>query len=148
MSAELPPSVAALLAEIETGQLSERARSTLARALRSAADGRAVAEILNADGRDRRDEALRALHAEHFAQMAPSAAAKGMAQYLARYAAGAWSTDAKGEPPRAGTLRRAAFDVLRVSEPPAWRTVLRALPRHPLPLANGSPPDSSMDDTP
>lgn len=134
MSADsLPPGAAALLVEIETGRLSEGTRATLARALRAAADGRPIAEILAADARNRRDAALAAMRREHFASLPPSGAAKAMAAVLRR-------------PPAAGMLRLSCRSVLDAcGDAPSWRTILRALPRHPEAVTNGSGPQEGMD---
>src|SRR5262245_13693129 len=128
MTADRLPALADLIVRIERGELTDGDRQTLARAMRAAVDGRPVVEIINAAARERRDDALLAMAAAHFADLAPSAAAKAMAAHLARYATTTWPTDRDAAaPPCAGTLRRAACDVLRVSKPPAWRTVLSAL---------------------
>lgn len=147
MSSDIPPGLAQILAEVVTGQLSESTRSTVARALRAASDGRPIAEILATSARERRDDALRDMCRRHFASLAPSAAAKAMAKALRRYADGSWPRDyAAASPPRAGTLDRSGFDVLVAGAPPGWRTVLTVLQRYPLSAANGSAPQGSMDD--
>lgn len=138
MSADrLPPGAAALIARIEAGELTEGDRKTLARAMRAAVEGRPIVGIVNAESREQRDDALRAMAAVHFADQAPSRTAKEMAIHLARYAASTFPADrAAASPPRAGTLRRAAFEVLRESEPPRWRTILAVLQRYPVAAAN------------
>lgn len=138
MSADRLHGLAALLDRFERGAETADERATIRRALLAAADGRPVAEILKGGARNKRDDALNKMRAEHFAGMAPSRAAKEMAQCLARCAVSApWR--AKEEPPRGG-LQRACFDVLSFAygAPPSWRTILRALPSQPLSLAKAS----------
>ena len=141
--------MAALLARFERGAETEDERQTIARALRAAADGRPIAEIVAANARDRRDDALRAMLAAHFAEKAPSRAAKDMAQRLARYAASAWPIDCRAkEPPRSGTLARACFDVMSAADDaPAWRTIFTALQRTPRAVAKPSGRQASMEAT-
>lgn len=140
----LPPGAAALLARIERGELTEGDRLTLSRAVLAAVDGRPAAEILNSNARERRNDALRAMHSRHFADLAPSTAAKRIAETLRRYTLGSWPGDRVAEaPPRAGTLRRASYDVLRAGPAPAWRTVYAVLQRTPLSVASGLSAKSS-----
>lgn len=151
MSADrLPPGTAELLAEIESGVLSEGTRATLARALRAAADGGAITEILAASARKRRDDALVAMQEQHFAAVAPSRAAKGMAVALASYASIGWKShrDRPETPPNA-PLRGACYAVLIATggEAPSWRTSSRALSRYPRAVAKHSGRQDSMGNT-
>lgn len=139
----LPPVVTELLAEIATGQLTEQTRSTLARALRAAADGRPVTAILAAGARDRRDVALQALR-RRFPQAAPSGAAKAMAAALRRYEATAWPHDRRRGAPKSEA--RLEFEVLSCGPAPAWRTILAALQRYPVVVANAQAQLGVMDD--
>jgi hypothetical protein len=135
------PGVAEILAEIATGTLSDATRSTLTRALRAAADGRPIAQILAASARNRRDDALQALR-RRFPQTSPSGAAKAMATALRRYEATGWPHDRRrGAPVEA----RLEFEVLSCGPAPAWRTILASLQRQGVAVANGSAPQGSMD---
>lgn len=140
MSADRPsPGLAALLDAVQRGALTEGDRLTLARALRAASEGRSIAEIVEGGRRERRDELLRAMRDRFFAGLAPTAAAKKIAGFLDAYAVGSWRIDrAAASPPRAGTLKRAGYELLLLGAPPAWRTVHTALQRYPLSAANES----------
>src|SRR5262245_10178054 len=110
MSTDHLPALAALLARFERGAETADERATIRKALLAAADGRPITEILTANARNRRDDALRMMRDRHFAGMAPSRAAKAMAALLARYATTAWLIDRRAtEPPPAGALNRCAF---------------------------------------
>ncbi len=135
----MSPGLSALLDAVQHDTLTEADRLTLARALRAASEGRSIAEIVEAGRRERRDELLRAMRQRFFAGLAPTAAAKKIAGFLQAYAAGSWRTDrSEATSPKAGTLKRAGFELLLLGPPPAWRTVHTALQRYPLSVANES----------
>ena len=133
------PALAALLDAVQRGTLTEADRATLARALRAASHGRSLGEIVEAGRRERRDDLLRVMRARFFAELAPTAAAKKIAGFLDGYACGSWRADRNEvTPPKAGTLKRAGYELLLLGPPPAWRTVHTALQRYPLSVANES----------
>lgn len=128
MSADrLPPGVAELIAEIATGKLSAPVQETLTRALVAAADGRPITQILATGRRSRRDDALRAMCAERFSDLAPSRAAKVMAAALGRYETTQWPRDRLRGVPIGET--HLPFEVLSCGPAPAWRTILAVLQR-------------------
>lgn len=135
-----PPAVASLISRVERGDdLTEGEREMIARVMRAALDGRAVAGIVADGQRAQRDFVIAAMRSRHFASMSPSGAAKAIARYLARYAAEGWPADRRAaSPPSAGSLRRAGYEVLLTGKPPAWRTVLTTLQKHPVAPANNS----------
>lgn len=142
----LPPGAASLIARFEQGRETDDERATILQALRAAADGRPIAQILAASARNRRDVALQTMRTQHFAGLASSTAAKRIAETLRRYASGSWSGDRVADvPPRPGTLRRASFDVLMTGPPPAWRTVHIVLQRYPVAAATDSVAHGTMD---
>jgi len=139
MSDRSSAALAALLDAVQRGTLTEADRLTLARALRAASQGRSITEIVEGGRRERRDELLRAMRQRFFADLAPTAAAKKIAGFLDAYAAGSWRIDrAAASPPKAGTLKRAGYELLLLGPLPAWRTVHTALQRYPLSVANES----------
>lgn len=135
---DLTPAAASLISRVERGEdLTETERETVARVMRAALDGRAVAGIVADGQRARRDAVIAAMRTRHFADKSPSGAAKSIARYLARYAAEGWRVDCgAATPPKAGSLRRAGYEVMRTGKPPAWRTILATLQKHPLAAAN------------
>lgn len=138
MTADLTPAAASLISRVERGdELTAAEREMVARVMRAAFDGRAVAGIVADGQRARRDAVIAAMRTRHFADKSPSGAAKSIARYLARYAAEGWRVDrGSATPPQPGSLRRAAYEVLRTGKPPAWRTILATLQKHPLAAAN------------
>lgn len=138
MTIDLTPAAASLISRVERGDdLTEGEREMVARVMRAAFDGRAVAGIVAGGHRDRRDAVIAAMRSRHFAEKSPSGAAKSIARYLVRYEAEGWRIDrGAATPPRAGSLRRAAYEVMLTGKPPAWRTILATLQKHPLSPAN------------
>lgn len=138
MSTDPRPAVTSLISRVERGEdLSEAERELVARVMRAALDGRAVAGILADGQRARRDIVIAAMRVRHFADMSASGAAKSIARYLARYASEGWPADrASATLPPAGSLRRAGYEAMMTGKPPAWRTILDALQKHPLAAAN------------
>lgn len=130
MSAHSPsPALVALLDAVQRDELSAVDRLTLVRVLRAASQGRSIDAIVEGSRRERRDELLRGMRRNHFADMTASGAAKAMARCLAAYEVGAWPGDrSRATPPAEGTVDRVAFELLMLGTAPAWRTILRSLP--------------------